>query len=82
MTGARELWVRPPLLGREAPPPWLAVWRFRLALLLALALLVLVFVLVYRELSGANEQDPGVGPQDPGASAPPVPGVSPPPAAG
>ena len=67
MTRARESWVRPPLLGAEAPPAWRAVWRFRLVLLLALAVLVLLFVLAYRELSGANGQDPGVS-EDPAVS--------------
>ena len=57
----REHYVRPVLLGREAPPRWRASARFRvvggLALLLAAYLLFLVFSAV---VTGANEQDPGV----------------------
>ena len=53
--------VRPPLVPREAPPAWIAVWRFRLLALLLLALLVLVAVLVFRQVTGANAQDPGIG---------------------
>ena len=56
-----ERWVRPPVVAREPAPAWVAVWRFRLLALLALALLVLVAVLVFRQLTGANAQDPGVG---------------------
>ena len=56
-----ERWVRPPVVAREAPPAWIAVWRFRLLALLVLALLVVAAVLVFRQLTGANAQDPGVG---------------------
>ena len=56
-----EQYVRPPLLAAEPPPAWIAVWRFRLLALVLLALAVLATVLVYRQLSGANDQDPGVG---------------------
>ena len=56
-----ERYIRPALVGRELPPRWVAVVRFRvvggLALLLAAYLLFLVFSAV---VTGANEQDPGV----------------------
>ena len=39
----------------------MAVWRFRLFALLVLGLLVLATVLLYRQLTGANAQDPGIG---------------------
>lgn len=55
-----ERWVSPPVLAREAPPAWIAVWRFRLLALLLLALLVLVAVLAFRQFTGANAQDPGI----------------------
>lgn len=64
-----ERWVSPPLVPREPRPAWVAVWRFRLFALLALALLVLATVLLYRQLTGANAQDPGIGAQ-PAATAP------------
>ena len=56
-----ERWVSPPLVPREPRPRWVAVWRFRLLALLALALVVLATVLLYRQLTGANAQDPGIG---------------------
>ncbi len=66
-----ERWVRPPLVPREAPPAWHAVWRFRIVALLLIAVLVWLGVLLYRELSGATAQDPGVeaGAVTPAASA-------------
>ena len=57
---AGERWVHPPVVAREAPPAWIAVWRFRLLALVVLALLVLVAVLLFRQLTGANAQDPGI----------------------
>ena len=57
---AAERWVRPPVVAREAPPAWIALWRFRLVALLVLALLVLAAVLVFRQVTGANAQDPGI----------------------
>ena len=56
-----ERWVRPPLVAREAPPAWRARWRFRLIALLLLALLVAAGVQLFRVLSGATAQDPGIG---------------------
>lgn len=55
-----EQYVRPPLVPREAPPAWIAVWRFRLAALLVLAVLVLIGYRVFQEFSGATDQDPGL----------------------
>lgn len=57
---AAERWVHPPVVAREAPPGWIAVWRFRLLALVLLALLVVVAVLVFRQVTGANAQDPGI----------------------
>ena len=57
---AAEHYVRPPLVARELPPRWLAVWRFRLLALAVLAVLVLLALLLYRQVSGANDQDPGL----------------------
>ena len=56
-----ERWVRPPVVAREPAPAWIAVWRFRLLALAVLALLVAVAVLLFRQFTGANAQDPGVG---------------------
>ena len=56
-----ERWVRPPVVAREAPPAWIGVWRFRLVALLLLAVVVLVAVFVFRQLTGANAQDPDIG---------------------
>ena len=55
-----EQYVRPPLVPREAPPAWHAVWRFRLAALLLLALTVLIGYRVFQYFSGATAQDPGL----------------------
>lgn len=55
-----ERWVRPPVVAREPAPAWIAVWRFRLLALVVAALLVLACVLLFRQLTGANAQDPGV----------------------
>ena len=57
---AAERWVRPPVVAREAAPAWVALWRFRLIALLVLGLLVLAAVLVFRQITGANAQDPGI----------------------
>lgn len=78
-----ETWVRPPLLGSEAPPAWIALWRFRLVMLVLLVVLVAVLVGVYRQLTGANAQDPGVSDTpdrvvpSAGVTAPGVPGSLP-----
>ena len=52
--------MRPPVVAREAPPAWIGVWRFRLFALVVLALLVLAAVAVFRQVTGANAQDPGI----------------------
>lgn len=57
---AAERWVRPPVVAREAPPAWVALWRFRLVAALVLGLLVLAAVLAFRQVTGANAQDPGI----------------------
>jgi hypothetical protein len=57
---AGEHYVRPPLVPREPAPRWVAVWRFRLLALALLAVLVLLALLLYRQVSGANDQDPGL----------------------
>jgi negative regulator of sigma E activity len=56
-----ERWVRPPLVARERRPEWVDVWRFRLAALVVLAVLVVAVVLLFRALTGATAQDPGLG---------------------
>jgi hypothetical protein len=56
-----ERWIHPPLVAREAPPAWRARWRFRLVALLLLALVVAGGVQLFRLLSGATAQDPGIG---------------------
>ena len=53
-----EQYVRPPLVPREAPPAWVAVWRFRLAALVLLAVLVFLGYRLFQYFSGATAQDP------------------------
>ena len=55
-----EHYVRPPLVAREAPPRWLAVWRFRATALALLVLVVILGYIVFQHLSGATDQDPGL----------------------
>jgi hypothetical protein len=55
-----EQYVRPPLVPREPPPAWIAVWRFRLIALLLLVVLVMIGYRAFREFSGATDQDPGL----------------------
>jgi hypothetical protein len=55
-----ESYVRPPLVAREAPPPWLAIWRFRVTALALLVLVVIVGYYAFEHLSGATAQDPGL----------------------
>jgi hypothetical protein len=55
-----EAYVRPPLVAREAPSPWLAVWRFRVTALALLVLVVIVGYYAFEHLSGATAQDPGL----------------------
>lgn len=56
-----EHYVRPPLVPREPPPAWLAVWRFRLLALVLLAALVYLAYLLFQQFTGATGQDPGIG---------------------
>jgi hypothetical protein len=56
-----EHWVRPPVVAREATPAWRARWRFRLVALLLLAVVLAGGVQLFRVLSGATAQDPGIG---------------------
>jgi hypothetical protein len=62
----RERWTSPPLVAREAAPAWLAVWRFRAVAIALLVVFVWLVFLVYQQLSGANDQDPGLGALDRG----------------
>ncbi|MCW2606288.1 MAG: hypothetical protein JWO60_981 [Frankiales bacterium] len=64
---AREHYVRPPLVPREAPAAWRAVWPFRVVVLLLLALLTVGFAYAYSALNDTAAQDPGLD-----ASAPAV----------
>ncbi|HVE74491.1 MAG TPA: hypothetical protein VNA30_05295 [Mycobacteriales bacterium] len=66
-----ETWTHPPVLAREAPAAWRAVWRFRIAALLLLAVMVLLAILLIRYLTGATAQDPDVN-----ASAPRPPALA------
>jgi hypothetical protein len=45
---------------REAPPGWIAVWRFRLIALLLLAVVLLLGYQLFQQFSGATDQDPGL----------------------
>ncbi|MFP5219680.1 MAG: hypothetical protein ACLGIG_08080 [Actinomycetes bacterium] len=71
--GGREHWTRPPVVPREPAPAWRATWRYRLVALLLLALVVAGTVQLFRVLSGATAQDPGIGtlPGTPPAQAAP-----------
>ncbi len=56
-----ERYVRPPLVAREPTAAWLVLWRFRLVALVLIALVVLLGFRAFQHLSGASDQDPGVG---------------------
>jgi type VI secretion system protein ImpL len=60
LTPVGERWTHPPVVAREEPPAWRARWRYRVVALLLLALLVAGAVQLFRVLSGATAQDPGV----------------------
>ena len=64
-----ERTIRPPLVASEPPPAWIARWRFRLLSLVAVALLIGLGVLLFRQLTGVNDQDPGVEALRSGAEA-------------
>jgi hypothetical protein len=55
-----EQYVRPPLVPREAPAAWIALWRFRVTALALLVLVVILGYLAFQHLSGATAQDPGL----------------------
>jgi len=55
-----EHYVRPPLVAREAPAAWVAVWRFRATGLALLVILVILGYVAFQHLSGATAQDPGL----------------------
>ena len=55
-----EQYVRPPLVAREAPPRWIALWRFRATALVLLVLVVILGYIAFQHLSGATAQDPGL----------------------
>jgi len=55
-----ERYVRPPLVARETPAAWIALWRFRVTALALLALLVVLGYIAFQHLSGATAQDPGL----------------------
>ena len=61
MRGAREQYVRPPLLATEAASAIVAVWRFRIIALLLLLGLTLGVVLLFLHFSGVTAEDPGLG---------------------
>jgi hypothetical protein len=55
-----DRYVRPPLLAKEPPSRWAAVWRFRLLALLLLAALALAVLFIARNLIN-TEQNPTFG---------------------
>lgn len=56
----RETYVRPPLVPREAPAAWRAVWPFRLVVLLLLGAAVAGLLWAYATFNDAAQQDPGL----------------------
>lgn len=66
-----DSYTRPPLVAREAPPRWVAVWRFRLAALLLLVVVALIAISLIKLLapSTAGYQNPGIGAPAPGLPA-------------
>ena len=61
MRGAREDYVRPPIVASELAPPSRAIWRFRLIAVLLLLLLTYVVVRLFLHFSGVTAEDPGLG---------------------
>ena len=58
-----EDYVRPPLLGREAPSARAAAWRFWLAFGVLLAAVIVGLFLLYRfATGGGGEGNPGLNP--------------------
>ncbi len=57
-----ESYVRPVTRAREPAPRWLAVWRFRIAVVLLIALIAWGSLEVFRRYVDPNRsQDPGIG---------------------
>jgi hypothetical protein len=55
-----DTYVRPPLIAKEPPSRWAAVWRFRLVALIILAALALGVLYIARHLIN-TEQNPTFG---------------------
>ena len=55
-----ERYIRPPLIASEPAPRWLAVWRFRIAVILLTALVVAIGVLAYRHFTHTSSQNPTI----------------------
>jgi len=65
-----EDYVRPPLLGREAPSARAAAWRFWVGFAVLLAAVIVGLFLLYRfATGGAGEGDPGLNPNALASSA-------------
>jgi hypothetical protein len=55
-----DRYVRPPLVAKEPPSRWAALWRFRLVALVIFAALALLVLYIARHLIN-TEQDPSFG---------------------
>lgn len=59
---AREQYVRPPLVAREARSPRAAVWRIRgLGIVVALVTLLTLLWVMFKVSGVTNGEDPGLG---------------------
>lgn len=59
---ARETWVRPPVVAREAPSARTATWRYRVVSLALLVLVVVAVVWLFLTFSNVTGgEDPGIG---------------------
>lgn len=59
---ARESWVRPPVVAREAPSRLAAAWRYRVVALLLLVLVTGAVVWLFLKFSDVTGgEDPGIG---------------------
>ncbi|HVB26642.1 MAG TPA: hypothetical protein VNE21_01880 [Mycobacteriales bacterium] len=54
-----EPYIRPPLVGAEPAPEWIARWRFRVVAVLALLALVVAAVVLVTHVINAG-QNPGI----------------------
>ena len=59
--GAREQYIRPPVVATESASPAAALWRFRLVAALLLLLMTVVVVMLFLHFSGVTAEDPGLG---------------------